>query len=145
MDGARDFIFGPRHNIEKRNIFDLFVKIRHDDVTWRHVTSFCHILLKRCQKVLTSAKIFVMGLLSFILWMGLHKGFLSKDQPLLSDKRFTNYRFFSERRYFADFFLWRHPKNADISKKWWRHWDDYDVIWKFLGYFIIEESFMSLW
>ena len=96
--------------ISTRETFpEILVKIRHDDVTWRHVTSFSHFLPKKCWR---QQKIFNMGHPLCIFWIELHKTFDLRGQPLFYDKWFTSYRLFSEK---ADF-RWRHHEIADVSK-----------------------------
>ena len=99
------------HNIisRRKTFCDFFLKIRHDDVTWRHVTSFPYFLPKKCWRQQKWVK---MGHPLYIFWIELHKSIDLRGQPLFYDKWFTSYRLFSEK---TDFW-WRHHKIADVSK-----------------------------
>ena len=103
------------HNIisTRETFSEILVKIRHDDVTWRHVTSFSHFLHKKCW---CQQKIFNMGHPLCIFWIELYKTFDLRGQPLLYDKWFTSYRLFSEKADFRWFSMtssrncWRQQK-----------------------------------
>ena len=89
---------------------EILVKIRHDDVTWHHMTSFSYFLLKKCWR---QQKWLKMGHPLNIFWIELHNSIDLRGQPLFYDKWFTSYRIFSFCRIFDDVI----DKNADVSRK----------------------------
>ena len=66
------------------------VKIRPDDVTWRHVTSFSHFFAKNCWK---TADISKKDELCLIFFKEHYNNFHFRGQPLSYDKWFSNYRY----------------------------------------------------
>ena len=87
----------------------IFVKIRHDDVAWRHMTSFFKNVPK---KVLTSSKICTMGQYMLIFQIQPNNTFPTSGQPLPYDKRFNFYQIFNFCRIIDDVIT----KIADVSK-----------------------------
>ena len=88
----------------------ILVKIRHDDVILRHVTSFLQFLLKKCWR---QQKLGTMGRSVLIFRMRPNNTVPTRGQPLPYDKRLISYRIFSFCRIFDDVIT----KNADVSKK----------------------------
>ena len=77
----------------------IFVKIGHDDVTWRHMTSFLHFVHKKCwrqQKIRIQA-----GPVPIFQWE-LYNTYPTRGQTLFCDKRLKRYRIFNICRIFAD-------------------------------------------
>ena len=106
------------HNIisVKETFSESLVKIRHEDVTWRHVTLFLKYLPKNCWR---HQKIGTMGQSLLIFRMRPHNTFPTRGQPLSYDKRFTSYRICTGYRFLSDFcriFDDVITKNADIGK-----------------------------
>ena len=98
-----------RSSIRRETFPDVLGKIRHDDVTWRHVTSFYVFLAKNCWKVLkkcwSKQKLPNMALPFTIYLIEHYISFNLRGQPHLYDKWFNFYRFWHEILNFRWFLL----------------------------------------
>ena len=104
---SNNFIFGPWHNINKINISWCF----GENSTW--FTIFCPKLLKKCWR---QQKCIHNGQLNFIFFNIFIIAFI------WGVNHFSNINAFFYRHWEGSTdFSWRHRKNANVSKIWWRH------------------------
>ena len=94
----------------RESFSESLVKIRHDDVAWRHVTFSCILCLESAD---VSKKNCIIDGRVLIFRVQRYNTFPTRGQPPFYDKRLKKYRIFNIGRIFADFW-WR------LRQKSWR-------------------------
>ena len=98
------------------------VKIRRDDVTWRHVTLFLQILIKKVLKVLEicwcQQKICQIGTLFIIFLKSHYNSFQERGQPCFYHQWFNFYNVWHESPDFRRFLLISYTKMLTSAKFW---------------------------
>ena len=106
----------------RETFFESLVKIRRDDITWRHVTlffaDFGQKMLKSARKLLTSEKICQIYT-SFIIFLKSHyNSFEGRGQPCFYHQWFNFYNVWHESPDFRRFLLISYTKMLTSAKFW---------------------------